>query len=242
MYDEAFAAVYDAIYLSHRDYAEESRRIRVLARERAPGAATLLDVGCGTGAHLAHLRADFTCAGVDVAEPMVRIAREKLGDVPVHHGDMRTFDLGRRFDVVCCLYSSVGYLRTAGDYATAVRAMARHLTPGGVLVVEPWILREDWNGGDLVHARFDCGDTVVSRMGRWSTRPSDAGACSVVEMHYLVDDGSGVRHFVDVQELGLFARAEYEAAFTDAGCTVEYLPDGYADRGVFVGVRLADQQ
>lgn len=235
MYDEAFAGVYDEIYLGHKDYAREARRVRELARERCPGAATLLDVGCGTGAHLAHLRADFDCAGVDLAEPMVRLARAKLGDaVPVHRADMRSFALDRRFDVVCCLYSAVGYLGGPGDLRAAVRTMARHLVPGGVLVVEPWILAEQWNGGDLVDARFTAGGTRVCRMGRWRTR----GGRSVVEMHYLVGDGDGVRHFVDHQELSLFGRAEYEGAFTAAGCTVEHLPDAYADRGVFLGVRL----
>ncbi len=233
MYDAEFAEVYDEIYLNHKDYAEESRRIRELALDRFPAAATLLDVGCGTGEHLTYLRKDFDTVGIDIAEPMVNVAREKLGDVPVHVGDMRDFDLGATFDVICCMYSAVGYLADLAGYVAAVRTMAAHLVPGGVLIVEPWILRENWNGGQLIQATFESNGNLISRMGKWTTREGR----SFIEMHYLVGSPSRVRHFVDLQELSLFSREEYETAFVEAGCSVEFLPDAYADRGVFVGVR-----
>nr|BAD08361.1 N-methyltransferase [Streptomyces halstedii] len=234
MYEEDFARVYDDIYRRHKDYAGEAARIRELALERNPGAADLLDVGCGTGEHLALLRDDFAVTGVDLSAPMVRVAEAKLPGVPVHEGDMRTFGLDRSFDVICSMYSSVGYLETLDGLFAALKNMAHHLRPGGVLIIEPWILRDSWNGGDLVEASFENEGGKVVRMGRWTTR---AGR-SHVEMHYLVTSGDDpVRHFVDEQELSLFSKDEYEEAFRAAGCSVEYLPDGYVDRGVFVGVR-----
>jgi SAM-dependent methyltransferase len=236
MYEEDFAHVYDGIYRRHKNYAGEADRIRELALEYRPEASSLLDVGCGTGEHLAHLRRHFDVAGVDLASSMIRIASAKLPGVPLLQDDMRTFGLDRTFDVVCSMYSSVGYLASADDLFTAVKNMAHHLRPGGVLIVEPWILREDWNGGDLVEAGFENEGGKVVRMGRWTTRDGR----SHVEMHYLVATGSDpVRHFVDEQELSLFSREEYETAFRSAGCAVEYRPDGYADRGVFIGVRGA---
>ncbi|MEU6633936.1 class I SAM-dependent methyltransferase [Streptomyces parvus] len=234
VYEEDFARVYDDIYRRHKNYAGEADRIRELALEYRPDASSLLDVGCGTGEHLARLRQHFDVAGVDLAPPMIRIATAKLPGVPLLQDDMRTFSLDRTFDVVCSMYSSVGYLATADDLSTAVKNMTGHLRPGGVLIVEPWILREDWNGGDLVQADFENEEGKVVRMGRWTTR----NGRSRVEMHYLVATDSGpVGHFVDEQELSLFSREEYEAAFRSAGCAVEYRPDGYADRGIFVGVR-----
>src|SRR3712207_7289123 len=37
---------------------------------------------------------------------------ERYPDVRFHQGDMTDFDLGRRFDVVVCLFSAIGYVLT----------------------------------------------------------------------------------------------------------------------------------
>ena len=139
MYDRS-AALYDAIYQGiGKDYAAESAEIIDLIRARRPDASTLLDVACGTGGHLEHLRTVFTVEGLEASPHMAAIARTKLGPgVAVHEDDMRRFDLGRRFDAVTCLFSSIGYLRTPDELTQALTTMARHLVPGGVLVVDPW--------------------------------------------------------------------------------------------------------
>ena len=57
---------------------------------------------------------------------------------------MRTVNLGRTFDAVTCLFSSVGYLCDAGELASAVGRMAAHLAPGGVLVIDGWVRPDAW--------------------------------------------------------------------------------------------------
>ncbi|MFD8801879.1 class I SAM-dependent DNA methyltransferase [Streptomyces atroolivaceus] len=233
IYDEKFADVYDDIYPVRADYSDFAQQIHDLVAERRPGAATLLDVACGTGEHLVRLREHFDVTGIDLSAPMVRVAQKKLPAVPVHVADMRDFDLGRTFDAVVCMYSSVGYLPSVEGLFASVSTMVKHVAPGGVLVVEPWVFEEDWNGGDLVHATFQSGDRTVTRMGQWTTQ--DGHSC--VEMHYLVGEPQSVRHFVNKQELSLFTRKEYFAAFDAAECTWEYLTDGFSGRGVFVATR-----
>jgi len=49
------ARIYDAIYASIRDYPREAAELDRLIQDQRPGARRLLDVACGTGAHLAHL-------------------------------------------------------------------------------------------------------------------------------------------------------------------------------------------
>jgi ubiquinone/menaquinone biosynthesis C-methylase UbiE len=96
------AKLYDLFY-ERKDYAREADRIRDLIRERHPSAAILLDVACGTGVHLAHLRRWFIVEGVDTDERLLNVAKARLPGVPLHVADMRTLDLGRIFDVVTCL-------------------------------------------------------------------------------------------------------------------------------------------
>lgn len=231
-YERDFAEVYDAIYHVHKDYAAEAAGIRDVALARSPHASSLLDLACGTGTHLAHLRETFDVVGVDLSESMVRIAREKLTGVPVHHADMRTVDVGRRFDVVSSMYASIGYLGGLDDLRAAAATMARHLTDKGVLVVEPWVLAERWDGGRLAHATFVNADRglTVSRMGVWHT----VDGRSVCDMQYLVSDGERVRHFTDHQSLALWTEAEYLGAFAEAGITAE-LVEGDDGRTLFVG-------
>ncbi|MGX1696800.1 class I SAM-dependent DNA methyltransferase, partial [Microbacterium keratanolyticum] len=105
MYGAEFAEIYDLIHQGRgKDYAEEARFVAGLAREKAPAATSLLDVACATGSHLGAFAEMFeTVAGVELSEPMVEVARRKLGET-VHVGDMRDFDLQARYSVVTCMF------------------------------------------------------------------------------------------------------------------------------------------
>lgn len=53
---------------------------------------------------------------------------------------MRQLDLGRTFDAVICMFSSIGHLTNPDDMREAFRRLPRHLAPGGVLIVDGWVL------------------------------------------------------------------------------------------------------
>ena len=225
------ARIYDAVY-AWKDYGREAVRVHELVQARKPGAATLLDVACGTGAHLAELRRWYRCEGLDLDSDLLAVARERLPAVPIHEGDMRDFDLGRRFDAVTCLFSSIGYLLTVEALEAAVGAMARHLEPGGVLVVEPW-LRPEAVVTPHVGAVFV--DEPELKIARVDTIEVD-GRTSSFDFHYLVGTPQGVEGFVEHHELGLFTREEQLAAFRAAGLQVEHDEEGLMGRGLYIGV------
>ena len=134
---------YDAVY-SDKDYGAESDQLAVLVRKRVPWGKTLLDVACGTGRHLEHLTrmSGFECTGVDLDGEMLEIARERVPSTTLHKEDMCNFALGTRFDVVACLFSSIGYTKTVEFMNRAVANMAARVRAGGLLIVEPWITPE----------------------------------------------------------------------------------------------------
>ncbi len=139
------AQIYDAVY-SAKDYADEARRLKVFIAEHKRSAGnTLLDIACGTGGHVPYLRDEFAYEGVDLDPQMLAIARERNPGIVFHQGDMCDFDLGRQFDVVTCLFSSIGYAGVVEKLEQAIATMARHLLPGGVLLVGPFFSPEAWH-------------------------------------------------------------------------------------------------
>ena len=141
------AAVYDLLYGAlGKDYAAEAQEVHELIQARRPGARTLLDVGCGTGGHLRHLTRWYDAAGVDLEPSMLAQARIHLPDTPLAEADMRSFDLDQQYDAVVCLFSAIGHLPSVEDLDAAVATMTRHLAPSGVLIVDGWILPQNWKG------------------------------------------------------------------------------------------------
>lgn len=229
----ASAAVYDLIY-RHLPYAEQADRIAGLVRERTPGAQTLLEVGCGTGRYLEELRRHFSVWGLDIEPAMLDLARTRLPDVPLHEADMRTFELARTFDVVVCLFSSIGYMTTRHDLVAALGNMRRHLVPGGVMVIDPWFTPDAWVHGH-VGTTFEEGDGLV--VARLSYGSSD-GAVSVMDMHHLVGArGVGVEHYVERHVMGLFTDEQYMDAFAEVGLDARRLDDlAWMGRNRYVAV------
>lgn len=131
--------IYDlsrALYLPGRDAAIKQ------AAQRLPARGTLLEVGCGTGRNLRHLRQhrpDARLFGLDAASVMLRTARRACHEAGVHatlrHGmaeDVHPSHFGvQGFDVILCsyLFSMIAAPRPA------LCAALRALRPGGYLIV-----------------------------------------------------------------------------------------------------------
>jgi SAM-dependent methyltransferase len=226
------ARFYDAIY-SFKDYEAESRQLQALIEERSPGAATLLDVACGTGKHLEQLRTWYEVSGLDLDPQLLEIARERLGDVEVHEGDMTSFSLGRTFDVVTCLFSSIGYVGTVERLDAAVAAMAAHLNPGGVLIVEPWLTPEVWVADRPHLLSVDEADLKIARM----TISGREGRLAIMNFEYLIGTPAGIEAFSERHAAALFTEDEYRQAFAAAGLSVEHDPEGLIGRGLYVAQR-----
>jgi len=223
------ARIYDAVYSSIRDYPREAAELDRLIQERRPGARTLLDVACGTGAHLEHLMG-YEVEGLDLDPEMLAVARARLPNVPFHEGDMASFDLGKRFDAVVCMFSSIGYVKTEYRLHSAIASMARHLAQGGLLVVEPWLTPEAWVDGHVSGAFVDEPELKIARMGL----PQREGTVSVLDLEYLVATPDGVERFSERHELGLFTVEQCLEAFRAAGLEADHDPEGPMGRGLYI--------
>jgi SAM-dependent methyltransferase len=230
-----FAEIYDAVYdAAEKDYRGEAARLKVLiARHGLSGRRSLLDVACGTGRHLEYLADDLAVVGLDNDPDMLAVARRRLPDGILHEGDMRRFDLGRTFDVVTCLFSAIGYMETLEELRAAVATMARHVSPGGLLFIEPWIFPERFREGHFEALLVDEPELKIARIGRTQRR---GNGCTVI-MHFLVGTPEGTEFFEERIPMGLFTHGEYEKAFKAAGLSVAFDSAGLMGRGLFIGTK-----
>lgn len=229
------AKYYNAIYASMgKDHATEARKIHQLIQEhKRTSGNTLLEVACGTGLHASILQKDYQVEGLDLDAGLLDVARQNYPDIPFHQADMTEFDLGKQFDAITCLFSSIGYVKTKKCLLLAVQNMTRHLLPGGVLIVEPWFTPDQWKPGK-VHALFvDQPNLKISRMNISEAK----GRLSFFVFHYTVGTPQGVEHFKERHELGLFNHEEYLGAFHKAGLKTIHDPEGLDGRGLYIGMK-----
>jgi SAM-dependent methyltransferase len=231
MYSSA-ADIYDLLHASFKDYAAEAATIAALVRHEHPNAKTALDVACGTGEHARLLNEVHGLAvdGLDLNPAFVRIARDKLPHATVFEGDMTSFALERRYDVVLSMFSSIGYARTLENVERTLRCFRDHLAPGGLVVVEPWFEPGVLQSGRAYAKAVETAGIAVCRM---SCTQVD-GRISRGRFEYLIGRDGGIEHASEVHELGLFTRDEMLAAFGRAGLVATHDFAGPSGRGLYV--------
>jgi SAM-dependent methyltransferase len=230
----AAAEFYDLLYASIKDYASETGVVVRLIRDAAPHARTVLDVACGTGAHAQHLSGEgFAVDGVDLEPAFVAAAARRCPHGTFSVGDMTSLSIGKRYDVITCLFSAIGYAVTRERLQDTLLGMATHLNPGGVILIDPWFepgeLTDRWIG--MITGEDD--STKVCRMQRTIID----GSVSRLEFEYLIGRSGGLERRSEVHTLGLFTRADIEGAFNAAGLSVEWREAALRRRGAYIGRR-----
>jgi len=217
-----------------KDYNAEAKKIHVLIqRYKKSDGNLLLEVACGTGLHISHLKQNYKIEGLDLDNEMLKMARRNYPGIRFHQGDMVDFDLGRQFDAITCLFSSIGYVKTKARLNKAIKTMTRHLKPGGVLLIEPWFSREQWSVGRVGLLTVEKPEYKVVRMSRGATK----GKLSILEFEYLIGTAKGIEHSKETHELGLFAHEDHLSAFRAAGLIVKHDRKGLDGRGLYIGLK-----
>jgi len=160
---------------------EEVTRSQVDFLEAALGLTketSVLDLACGSGRHLIELahRGYQDLTGIDYSSLLISeattLSQKHQLRITLSQGDMRDFDLGRKFGCVTLLDVSFGYF-DEGDNEKVIGQVARHLRTGGLVVFHlfnphnlagllgrKWI---PWNGEFLLmETAFDPVEAIVA--------------------------------------------------------------------------------
>jgi SAM-dependent methyltransferase len=134
--EELYAQLYDAWVT---DWDGEVDFYRELIQYSPLQSHGVLEVACGTGRVAMRLAKDgMDVTGFDLSPELLDIAHVKsLGLSNVHWvlGDMRTFEIGKKFGFVISPGHSFQFMTTPDDQVKCLAQIKRHLIPNGILVL-----------------------------------------------------------------------------------------------------------
>lgn len=228
----ASAELYDLIYAGFKDYPAEAAQLAALIRAAHPAARRVLDVACGTAEHARLLteRYGFAVDGLDLDPAFVAIARRKLPAATLYEADMSVFEVPQRYDVILCLFSSIGYLKTLDAVRTALERFRMHLAEGGIVIVEPWFAPGVLTAGRVMVNTAEAEGVTVCRMSWMEIK----GRLSHIHFEYMIGRPTGIERASEVHELGLFTVDEMQDCFRQAGLAATYDAEGLSGRGLYV--------
>jgi SAM-dependent methyltransferase len=223
------AARYDLIY-ADKPYAAEAAFV---AEQVAAGGGRLLDVACGTGRHAEAFAAlGFDVTGVDYNEELLAVARARTTAIGFGRADMRALPLpDEPYDVVTCLFDSIGYPLDDDSIVAALQSLARQLAPRGTLVFE------------FLHAPAVLAGAATARVRRWATPDGgellrisettlDAPAGTMTVGYELLEsdaDGSIVARGGERQSNRFFTLAEMRLLLRVAGVPLDRFVPAYEE-------------
>jgi SAM-dependent methyltransferase len=223
-YTGLHARLYDALY-ADKPYDEEARFVQQLA---GVSGGSLLDVAAGTGRHArAFAELGFDVTATDLNDELLDVGRAAAGDrIRFVQADMTELDVdGGPFDLVTCLFDSIGYVQENGRVVAALRSLGRHAGRRGVVVVEflhaPAIVRS----ADSRRER-----SVELADGRAATRTSEMRLdVERMLMHVRYEIELGVERHAEEQVNRVFTVPEMLLLAEAAGLDVRSCVPAYAD-------------
>jgi len=251
MSDDPYAPIAGLYDLSYGDFTDDVDFYENLARVSG---GPILELGIGTGrVSLPLTEAGYDVTGLDESPSMLAAANALMnglkmkGSLELVQGDMRRFDLGRRFDLVFVAADTFQHLLTTADQAACLACVAGHLQPAGVFAMSirspasvsweesgaPSPLVLDWTKtdpatGDLI-MKFIAAEPDPARMVRRMTYFYDR-----------IHDGQ-VQRNVFITELRYSTQAEIQLLLQQQGLRVTHVygdydlsPVGQGDDLIFV--------
>lgn len=172
---------------------------------------------------------------MDSSKEMLKVARKNVDAVRFLKGNMIKFDLKKTYDIITCLFSSIGYVRTYKNLRKTLSNFFNHLKEGGVLIIEPWFTESVYRAGSPHLITYEDDYTKIARINVSEKK----GNLSILKMHYLIGvEDKEVVHFKNKHKLGLFEKEKILQIIRKTGFNVDYLEEGLMEeRGLYIATK-----
>lgn len=191
------------ILVSQEEYVPETEFVKKMVQKHKKSTGNdLLDMGCGGGHHDLLLKNDFKIVGIDKSEMMLEFARRRNPELEYLPGDIRTFQLGRKFDVIMAM-DTIMYNLTYADIEKTLANFSDHLRAGGVMIFTLEDLKEKFEQNKTKFKKHHKGNLeAVLIENQYDPNPDD----TEYEYHliFLIRKEGKFRLEVDLHRVGLF--------------------------------------
>ena len=220
-YERSFDALYPVIY-AHRTVEAAARESRVAAtRLRLCGGKRVLDLACGNGRHLVHLRACGADAyGLDFSAFLLEEAVGVLGSGRgLVRADMRAIPFQGVFDAVVSFFTSFGYFARREENLQVVQGVAGALKPGGRFFID-YI-----NADHTIHNLVPLSKRITKPYTIEESRWVDHETRRINKCTTVARDGAPLHRFAE--SVQLYTRDEFVALLAEGGLRVDDLYGDY---------------
>lgn len=185
-----YAGYYDLLY-KDKDYASEVEYVAGLTQKFHPSAASILELGSGTGIHASLLaEMGFEVQGIERSSEMLArshvLSNSKSADrvkLTFSQGDIREIRLGKFFDAVIALFHVISYQSTNDDVTAAFETARYHLNTGGIFIFDVWYGPAVLKERPAVRVKRMANDKIeVTRLAEPIIHPNE----NRVDVHYNV--------------------------------------------------------
>jgi len=190
---EDFARHYDEVIGG--DPLANGARVREHLRRHAPGAASLLELGCGSGQILAELTEVPALTGIDRSPQMLARAQARVPRARLIEADMADFVLGECFDAVICVFDTLNHLTDFARWCVLFDHVAAHLRAGGLFVFDVNTVGQLQRLAQSTPWTLEVTGATVTQHVEWI---GDGRA----DWHVVIDEG-GTRHHERIGELAM---------------------------------------
>ena len=203
IFNNSYAAYYDLLY-KDKDYQGEADFICKFLERSGVKEGDILELGCGTGKHAELIaRNGYGVHGVDQSPKMVSTAIERrpsdlVDRCQFEEGDVRTVDVGRKFNAVISLFHVASYQTSTTDLLAMFETASKHLDAGGIFIFDFWYGPAVLTEMPAVRIKRLSGDGVnILRIAE----PNLHHESNVVDVNYTVfSDNDGVNQTVICKE------------------------------------------
>jgi len=133
-YYNEFAKYYDDG--TSTDNVSKTEFLENIIQRHNSSAKSVLEIACGTGNVLGPLSEHYEVTGLDLSPMMLSIAKAKLPNLTFLEGDMTSFELGKKFDVILCIFDSINHLVDFKQWESTFDRVKAHLNSGGIFIVD----------------------------------------------------------------------------------------------------------
>jgi 2-polyprenyl-3-methyl-5-hydroxy-6-metoxy-1,4-benzoquinol methylase len=202
-----------------RGHKKEADFIRKIVKKyKKSNGNELLDVCCGHGWHDKFLKKWFKITGIDYSNTILKFSKKKNPEILYKQGDMRKFNLKKKFDVVMS-FDAMAYNLNYKDLKRTIKNLVNHLKEDGILIFHMDRLRENFKQFGIISNpeghQFLKGNIYLTYFQIDYDKNSRDTTFESTLVFMVAKKGKTMKIKIDIEKMGLFELSKIKKILSD---------------------------